>query len=69
MGASVSCSQPPSVPSALSQTVRSKDGAAHYTVFDKCAVRISVEESVGGRRSLVLRLVPREELPASEQMH
>lgn len=51
------------------QTVRSKDGGTHYTVFDKCAVRICVEETHGNRRHLVLRLVPRSELPASEQMH
>ncbi|KAL4428262.1 hypothetical protein ABPG75_002351 [Micractinium tetrahymenae] len=51
------------------QTVRSKDGSTHYTVFDKCAVRITVEEAQGNRRQLVLRLVPRSELPASEQMH
>ncbi|KAI3428619.1 hypothetical protein D9Q98_007442 [Chlorella vulgaris] len=51
------------------QTVRSKDGGAHYTVFDKCAVRICVEEATGNRRQLVLRLVPRGELPASEQMN
>ncbi|KAL4433106.1 hypothetical protein ABPG77_006533 [Micractinium sp. CCAP 211/92] len=51
------------------QTVRSKDGSTHYTVFDKCAVRITVEEAQGNRRQLVLRLVPRSELPAAEQMH
>jgi hypothetical protein len=31
--------------------------------------RIVVEETHGNRRQLVLRLVPRSELPASEQMH
>lgn len=51
------------------QTVRSKDGATAYTVFDKCAVRIAVEEGAAGRRSLVLRLVPRSELPESELAH
>lgn len=51
------------------QTVRSRDGATRYTVFDKCAVRICVEEAAGNRRQLVLRLVPRSELAAAEQMH
>jgi exosome complex exonuclease DIS3/RRP44 len=37
-------------------------------VFDKCAVRIVVEEGAGHRRQLVLSLVPRSELPASEIM-
>lgn len=31
--------------------------------------RITVEEAQGNRRQLVLRLVPRSELPPSEQMH
>ena len=29
------------------QTVSSRDGRARYTVFDKAAVRISVEETAG----------------------
>lgn len=51
------------------QTVRSRDGRLAYTVFDACAVRICVEEAAGNRRTLVLRLVDRSELPASERMH
>jgi exosome complex exonuclease DIS3/RRP44 len=51
------------------QTVRSSDGAVAYTVFDACAVRIAVEEAAGNRRQLVLRLVPRSELPETERMH
>ncbi len=50
------------------QTVSSKDGRTRYTVFDKVAVRISVEETAGRRQTLVLALVPRTQLPASEQM-
>jgi exosome complex exonuclease DIS3/RRP44 len=37
-------------------------------VFDKCAVRIAVEEGAGHRRHLALALVPREQLPAAEVM-
>lgn len=44
------------------------DGSVSYKIFDKCAVRISVEETVGHRRQLVLSLVPREELPQAEHM-
>lgn len=50
------------------QTVVSKDGHRSYTVFDKAAVRISVEETFGHRRHLQLTLVDRSELPVSEQM-
>ncbi len=50
------------------QTVRSKDGRVAYTVFDKCAVRIKVEEGEGRRRQLVLALVDRAELPERELM-
>ncbi len=50
------------------QTVSSRDGRARYTVFDKAAVRISVEETAGRRQQLVLALVPRTDLPATEQM-
>ena len=48
--------------------VTSKDGQRSYTVFDKAAVRISVEETFGHRRHLQLMLVDRNELPVSEQM-
>lgn len=37
-----------------------------YTVFDKVAVNIRVEEGQHGRRSLVLTLTSREQLPDSE---
>jgi exosome complex exonuclease DIS3/RRP44 len=50
------------------QTVTSRDGRVRYTVFDKAAARISVEETAGHRRRLVLSLVPREELPEAEYM-
>ena len=50
------------------QMVTSKDGRRSYTVFDKAAVRISVEETFGHRRHLQLMLVDRNELPVTEQM-
>ncbi|GLI66006.1 hypothetical protein VaNZ11_009617 [Volvox africanus] len=50
------------------QTVRSADGSVHFALFDKCTVRISVEEGMAHRRTLVLTLVDRSELPASERM-
>ena len=50
------------------QMVVSKDGRRSYTVFDKAAVRISVEETFGHRRHLQLMLVDRSTLPVSEQM-
>ena len=50
------------------QMVTSKDGSRCYTVFDKAAVKISVEETFAHRRHLQLTLVDRSELPASEQM-
>ena len=50
------------------QMVVSQDGQRSYTVFDKAAVKISVEETFGHRRHLQLTLVDRSELPASEQM-
>ena len=50
------------------QRVSSRDGSVQYRVFDKCAVRIVVEEGAGNRRQLVLQLVPRGELPAGEVM-
>ena len=50
------------------QMVTSKDGRRSYTVFDKAAVKISVEETFGHRRHLQLMLVDRSELPVTEQM-
>ncbi|KAG2423316.1 hypothetical protein HXX76_015463 [Chlamydomonas incerta] len=50
------------------QTVTAADGSVRYSVFDKCAVRIAVEEGVAHRRSLVLTLVDRAELPDSERV-
>lgn len=49
------------------QTVVSKDGSRRFTVFDKAAVQISVVEGTGRRRQLLLQLVDRSLLPASEQ--
>ena len=51
------------------QTVTAQDGSARYTVFDKAAVRINVEETVSRRQHLKLALVPRTELTEAEQMH
>eukprot|EP00887_Chlorella_sp_A99_P004969 scaffold4.g4969.t1 len=51
------------------QMVRSRDGSTQYRVFDPCAVSICVEEGQGGRRTLVLRLVPRAQLSTAEQVH
>ena len=50
------------------QTVTAADGSAKYTVFDTCAVRISVEEGFGHRRHLQLQLVPRGLLTDSEMV-
>lgn len=50
------------------QTVVSADGSIRFSVFDKCAVRIAVEEGASHRRSLKLTLVPRDELPASDRV-
>lgn len=50
------------------QTVISSDGSVRYAVFDKCAVRIAIEEGAAHRRSLVLTLVPRSELPAHDRV-
>ncbi|KAG2491107.1 hypothetical protein HYH03_010551 [Edaphochlamys debaryana] len=50
------------------QSVTAADGSVCYRVFDKCAVRIVVEEGMGHRRTLVLSLVPRSELPEGERM-
>ena len=44
-----------------------RDGSVKYTVFDKCAVSICVEEGVGHRRMLVLQLVPRGRLTEAER--
>ena len=60
---------PPRPATPCPQTVSSADGCLRYTVFDKVAVRIQVAEGRGGRRALALTLVPREELPAADQMH
>ena len=50
------------------QIVRNSSNSVRYTIFDPCAVKICVEEGAGGRRTLVLELVPREELPEIEKM-
>uniref|UniRef100_A0A383VI63 Uncharacterized protein n=1 Tax=Tetradesmus obliquus TaxID=3088 RepID=A0A383VI63_TETOB len=50
------------------QTVVSTDGSIRFAVFDKCAVRITVEEGASHRRSLLLALVPRSELPGTDQL-
>ena len=50
------------------QMIQSHDGQRSYTVFDKAAVKITVEETFGHRRHLQLSLVDRDELPVSEQM-
>jgi exosome complex exonuclease DIS3/RRP44 len=44
------------------QSVVSGDGALRFSVFDKCAVRVSVVEGAARRRSIKLELVPRSEL-------
>ncbi len=49
------------------QSVASRDGSVRYTVFDRAAVRISVVEGAGHRRQLLLQMVDRALLPASEQ--
>lgn len=48
--------------------VSSLDGSVCFRVFDKVAVAISVEVGFGHRRSLAMRLVPRDELPPGELM-
>jgi exosome complex exonuclease DIS3/RRP44 len=50
------------------QIVSNASGSLRYTIFDACAVKIFVQEGTGRRRTLVLELVPREELPESEKM-
>ena len=50
------------------QQVTSKDGRLQFTIFDKAAVRICIEETFGHRRQLQLSLVDRSDLPASELM-
>ncbi len=50
------------------QTVTSADGSVRFALFDKCAVRISVEEGVAHRRTLVLTLVDRNNLPEDERV-
>lgn len=51
------------------QTISSSDGSVKYTIFDTCAVRITVKEGVGQRRTLLLELVDRTALPESEKVH
>lgn len=48
--------------------VASADGSMRYTIFDKCAVRIAVEETVGRRRQLVLTLVGREQIAEADRV-
>lgn len=50
------------------QKVASADGAIAYTVFDACAVDISVKEGSGNRRSLLLKLVNRALLSDAERV-
>lgn len=50
------------------QTVSREDGGVAYTIFDTCAVTISVEETAGNRRVLALRLTDRAQLPDGERM-
>jgi len=50
------------------QVVSNASGSVKYTIFDPCAVKIFVQEGTGRRRTLVLELLPREELPESEKM-
>ncbi|KAL6756016.1 hypothetical protein V8C86DRAFT_129914 [Haematococcus lacustris] len=50
------------------QTVTARDGSMQFRVFDPCAVRISVQEGVAHRRSLLLELVPRDQLPPTERV-
>eukprot|EP00873_Tetraselmis_striata_P021093 jgi/Tetstr1/441357/TSEL_029608.t1 len=48
------------------QSVTSKDGNQKYTLFDKVAVVIKVEETTGRRRQLRLDLASWDDLPESE---
>ncbi len=48
------------------QRVSSRDGSMSYSIFDKCAVEIKVEETFGQRRQLVLTLVGRDKLMEAE---
>jgi len=50
------------------QRVESQDGSVCFTIFDPCAVSIEVEEGVGGRRSLSLKLVDRSMVPEEERV-
>lgn len=50
----------------VKQSVTAVDGSVKYTVFDKVAVHIKVEETTGGRRRLVLSLAPRDALAHTE---
>ena len=60
--AAAEAQQPQFVLDEDKQTIVAADGSAHYSVFDKCAVRISVVEGAARRRSIKLALVPRSEL-------
>lgn len=48
------------------QTLVAADGSVRYSVFDKCAVRISVVEGAARRRSIKMALIPRSELAADD---
>lgn len=50
------------------QRVESQDGSVCFTIFDPCAVSIEVEEGVGGRRSLSLKLVDRSMVSEEEMV-
>lgn len=50
------------------QHVAAADGSLAYTIFDACAVTISVEEGFANRRTLRLRLADRATLPEAERM-
>ena len=50
------------------QRVCAADGGVAYTVFDPCAVQISVQETTGNRRALLLKLVDRALLPDAERV-
>jgi exosome complex exonuclease DIS3/RRP44 len=48
------------------QTLVAADGSVRYSVFDKCAVRISVVEGAARRRSIKMALIPRSELATED---
>lgn len=51
------------------QTISSSCGTIRFTIFDPCAVRISVKEGIGRRRALVLELVDRNALDVADRVH